>query len=150
MESSVSAAFQVPHTLSFMWNLESSRGGISLCQVRHPGDICLRTVHVFRAQQSLPQWPQFPLHPGAGPLPVHSTAVGVPAAQQDFWSRITEAVFAEQQLISVAVLYQGGITCLPLSSLSLELVLSLAVPALVFQGQARALAVSVLTCALAE
>lgn len=113
-----------------------------MCQVKHPGDICLRTVQVFRAQQSLPQWPQFPLHPGAGPLPVHSSAVEVPTAWQDLWSRIIEAVFAEQQLKSVAVLYQGGITCLPYSSLLLELALSLAVPAPVFQGQARALAVS--------
>lgn len=34
-----------------MWNLESCRVGISMCQVKHPGDICLRTtVWVFRAQ----------------------------------------------------------------------------------------------------
>lgn len=97
-------------------------------QVKRAGDICLRTVQVFRAQQSLAQWPQFPLHRGAGSLPMQSSAVAVPAARQDFWSTIAEAVFAEQQLKSVAVLYQGGITCLPRSSLLLELALSLAVP----------------------
>lgn len=101
-----------------------------MCQMKQPGDICLRTVQVFRAQQSPPQWPQFPLHPGAGPLPMHSSATEVPAVQQHFWSRVAEALFAEQQLKSVAVLYQGGITHLPHSSLLLELALGLAVPSL--------------------
>lgn len=79
-----------------------------MCQMKRPGDTCLRTVQVFRAQQSLPWWPQFLFHPGAGPLPMHSSAVEVPAAQQGFWSRIAEAVFAEQQLKGVAVLYWGA------------------------------------------
>lgn len=45
-----------------------------------------------------------------------SSAIEAPAAQQHFWSRIAEALFAEQQLKSVAVLCQGGITHLPHSS----------------------------------
>lgn len=113
-----------------------------MCQMKQPGDACLRAVQVFRAQQSPPQWLQFPLHPGAAPLPRHSSTIEVLAAQQHFWSRAAEALFAEQQLKSVAVLYQGGITHLPHSSLLLELALSRAVPSLVFQGHTRALAPS--------
>lgn len=127
---------------SCVWNPESCRGGISMCQVEYPGDTCLRTMQVFRAPQSLSQWPQFPLHPGAGPLPLHSPAEEVPAARQDFWSRVAEAVFAEQQLKSAAVLYQGwhnmSSSFFPVAGVSN----GPGCPSLVFQRQARALALS--------
>lgn len=127
---------------SCVWNPESCRGGISMCQVEYPGDICLRTMQVFRAPQSLSQWPQFPLHPGAGPLPLHSPAEKVPAARQDFWSRVAEAVFAEQQLKSAAVLYQGWHNMSSLFFPVAGFSTGPGCPSLVFQRQARALALS--------
>lgn len=89
-----------------MWNLESCRVGISVCQVKHPGDICLRTMQLFRAQvfpgDTIPSAPRSRATASAQ-LCSRSSCCSAGLVEQSCWSCICRATVEKRLLYSTRV-----------------------------------------------